>query len=420
MSRTKINKNIIVKSIIFVSALVVLFRSVSRPISDYDSYRLTGKLILNELFKVSDKLSYDPSWGNFERRSGNGPIWNLFLSPFQLVPYVPAIILFRLLVIVAVFLLVKKVTLELNFNENLLVVLPFIIMLFPFRFLVNTSQGSSIAYLVGVYILVLILKNNPSSLEILSIGLGIILCLNYKPHLFIPFAIWILVNRKIRIMLSTIFAGLLLEILLLITVPNSTQLSWLKYLLARSEHIDAANYQLKFGPLTFFYEFFNLNTPWIYLISLLILIIMGFYFYSLPFNFRSGLVAMSLGVFIGPYSPTHDQTLIALIFGIIFVNQIVKDRFNILLFVPLLFWIYPSEFTILKQLIIFAIYALIILYFSSFKYLCIFVVLFIVNQLILFNWLDSDSIYLITGLGALLTIPFVVRFQYLSFQYKNL
>ena len=283
MSRTKINKNIIVKFIIFVSALVVLFRSVSRPISDYDSYRLTGKLILNELFKVSDKLSYDPSWGNFERRSGNGPIWNLFLSPFQLVPYVPAIILFRLLVIVAVFLLVKKVTLELKFNENLLVVLPFIVMLFPFRFLVNTSQGSSIAYLVGVYILVLILKNNPSSLEILSIGLGIILCLNYKPHLFIPFAIWILVNRKIRIMLSTIFAGLLLEILLLFTVPNSTQLSWFKYLLARSEHIDAANYQLKFGPLTFFYEFFHLNTPWIYLISLLILIIMGFYFYSLPF-----------------------------------------------------------------------------------------------------------------------------------------
>ena len=420
MSRTKINKNIIVKFIIFVSALVVLFRSVSRPISDYDSYRLTGKLILNELFKVSDKLSYDPSWENFERRSGNGPIWNLFLSPFQLVPYVPAIILFRLLVIVAVFLLVKKVTLELKFNENLLVVLPFIVILFPFRFLVNTSQGSSIAYLVGVYTLVLILKNNPSSLEILSIGLGIILCLNYKPHLFIPFAIWILVNRKIRIMLSTIFAGLLLEILLLITVPNSTQLSWLKYLLARSEHIDAANYQLKFGPLTFFYEFFNLNTPWIYLISLLILIIMGFYFYSLPFNFRSGLVAMSLGVFIGPYSPTHDQTLIALIFGIIFVNQIVKDRFNILLFVPLLFWIYPSEFTILKQLIIFAIYALIILYLSNFKYLCIFVVLFIVNQLILFNWLDSDTIYLITGLGALLTIPFVVRFQYLSFQYRNL
>ena len=420
MSRTKINKNIIVKFIIFVSALVVLFRSVSRPISDYDSYRLTGKLILNELFKVSDKLSYDPTWENFERRSGNGPIWNLFLSPFQLVPYVPAIILFRLLVIVAVFLLVKKVTLELKFNENLLVVLPFIVMLFPFRFLVNTSQGSSIAYLVGVYTLVLILKNNPSSLEILSIGLGIILCLNYKPHLFIPFAIWILVNRKIRIMLSTIFAGLLLEILLLITVPNSTQLSWLKYLLARSEHIDAANYQLKFGPLTFFYEFFNLNTPWIYLISLLILIIMGFYFYSLPFNFRSGLVAMSLGVFIGPYSPTHDQTLIALIFGIIFVNQIVKDRFNILLFVPLLFWIYPSEFTILKQLIIFAIYAMIILYFSNFKYLCLFVVLFIVNQLILFNWLDSDSIYLITGLGALLTIPFVVKFQYLSFQYKNL
>ena len=420
MSRTKINKNIIVKFIIFVSALVVLFRSVSRPISDYDSYRLTGKLILNELFKVSDKLSYDPSWENFERRSGNGPIWNLFLSPFQLVPYVPAIILFRLLVIVAVFLLVKKVTLELKFNENLLVVLPFIVILFPFRFLVNTSQGSSIAYLVGVYTLVLILKNNPSSLEILSIGLGIILCLNYKPHLFIPFAIWILVNRKIRIMLSTIFAGLLLEILLLITVPNSTQLSWLKYLLARSEHIDAANYQLKFGPLTFFYEFFNLNTPWIYLISLLILIIMGFYFYSLPFNFRSGLVAMSLGVFIGPYSPTHDQTLIALIFSIIFVNQIVKDRFNILLFVPLLFWIYPSEFTILKQLIIFAIYALIIHYFSNFKYLCIFVFLFIVNQLILFSWLDSDSIYLITGLGALLTIPFVVRFQYLSFQYRNL
>jgi hypothetical protein len=420
MSRTKINKNMITKSMIFMSALLVLFRSVSRPISDYDSYRLTGKLILNELFKVSDKLSYDPSWKNFESRSGNGPIWNLFLSPFQLIPYVPAIILFRLVVIVAVFLLIKKVVMELKFNENLSVMLAFIIMLFPFRFLVNTSQGSSIAYLVGVYILVLILKNNPSSLEILSIGLGIILCLNYKPHLFIPFAIWILVNRKIKIMLSTIFIGSLLEVLLLLAVPNSTQLSWLKYLLARSEHIDAANYQLKFGPLTFFYEFFHLNTPSIYLISLLILIIMGFYFYSLPFNFKSGLVAMSLGVFIGPYSPTHDQTLIALIFGIIFVNQIVKDKFNILLFVPLLFWIYPSEFTILKQLIIFAIYALIILYFSNFRYLCIFVVLFIVNQMILFNWLDSDSIYLITGLGALFAIPFVVRFQYLSFQYKNL
>jgi hypothetical protein len=420
MSRIKINKNKITKSIIFVSALLVLFRSVSRPISDYDSYRLTGKLILNEFFKVSDQLSYDPSWENFESRSGNGPIWNLFLSPFQLIPYVPAIILFRLLVIVAVFLLIKKITIELKFNENLSVLLSFIIMLFPFRFLVNTSQGSSIAYLVGVYILILMLKNNLSSLEILLIGLGIILCLNYKPHLFIPFAIWIFVNRKIKIMLSAIFAGSLLEVLLLFTVPNSTQLSWLKYLLARSEHIDTADYQLKFGPLTFFYEFFHLNTLLIYIISFLILIIMGFYFNSLPFNFRSGLVAMSLGVFIGPYSPTHDQTLIALIFGIIFVHRIAKDRFNILLFVPLLFWIYPSEFTIFKQLIIFVIYALIILYFSNFKYLSIFTVLFIVNQLILFNWLDSDSIYLITGLGALLTIPFVARFQYLSFQYKNL
>ena len=109
MSRTKINKNMITKSMIFMSALLVLFRSVSRPISDYDSYRLTGKLILNELFRVSGQLSYDPSWKNFENRSGNGPIWNLIVSPFQLIPYVPATILFRLLVIVAVFLLIKKI-----------------------------------------------------------------------------------------------------------------------------------------------------------------------------------------------------------------------------------------------------------------------------------------------------------------------
>lgn len=420
MNRIKINKNIIIKSVIFVSALVVLFRSVSRPISDYDSYRLTGKLILHELFKVSDRLSYDPAWDNFESRSGNGPIWNLSLSPFQLIPYAPAIILFRLIVIVAVFLLIKKVSVELKLKENLLVFLSFVIMLFPFRFLVNTSQGSSIAFLVGVYVLVLILKNNLNSLETLSIGLGIVLCLNYKPHLFIPFTIWILVNRRIKIMLSTIFVASLLEILLLLSVPNSTQLSWLKYLLARSEHIDTANYQLKYGPLTFFYEFFQLSTSWIYIITFLILIIMGLYFYSLPFNFQSGLVAMSLGVFIGPYSPTHDQTLIALIFGVIFINQIMKGKINVLFFVPLQFWIYPSEYTVLKQLVIFSIYALIILYLLNYKYLFVFVVLFSANQLIFLNVLDSDSIYLITGLGALFTIPFLVRFQYLSFQYKNL
>ena len=420
MSEAKIDKKVVTKFFILISALLILFRSVNRLISDYDSYRLTGKLILNEIFKVPNKLSYDPSWGNFERRSGNGPIWNLFLSPFELVPYAPAIIIFRLVVIVALFLLIKKIVIELQFNENLLVLISFIVLLFPFRFLVNTSQGSSIAYLLGVHVLILVLKTNLNSLGILSIGFGIVLCFNYKPHLFIPFAIWLLVNKKIKIIISTFFVCLFLELMLFFTAPNSTQLVWFKYLLARSEHIDGANYQLKFGPLTFFYEFFHLNTSGIYLVSLLMLLIMGFYFYSLPFNFKSGLVAMSLGVFIGPYSPTHDQTLIALIFGIMFVNHIVKERFNILLFTPLLFWIYPSEFTILKQLVIFVIYAAIIHYLSSFRYLLIFTTFFTVNQLILFNWLNSDSIYLITGLGALFTLPFLARFQNLSLQNKNL
>jgi len=190
--------------------------------------------------------------------------------------------------------------------------------------------------------------------------------------------------------------------------------------LARSEHIDNASYQLKFGPLTFLYEFFDLNTTSIYIISLLLLVIMGFYFYFLPYNFSAGLVAMSLGVFIGPYSPTHDQILVALIYGIMFINQIGKNTINPLFFVPLLFWIYPSEFTLLKQLVIFIIYSIIILYLSKFKYLFVFSALFAINQFFLIRWLDSDLIYLITGLGALFTIPFLVRFQYLSFQYKNL
>jgi len=420
MNKAKIDKIIITKYLILISTLLIFFRSINRPISDYDSYRLTGKLILNELFGVPDKFSYDSTWENFERRSGNGPIWNLFLSPLELVSYVPAIILFRLLVIIAVFLLIRKVIVELKFNENLFVLFSFVILLFPFRFLVNTSQGSSIAYLVGVYVLALMLKTRLNFLELTIIGFGIILCFNYKPHLFIPFIIWIFVNRRIKILLSSFFIGLLLELILLFTAPNSTQLSWFKYLLARSEHIDNASYQLKFGPLTLFYEFFDLSTTSIYTISLLLLAIMGFYFYSLPYDFRAGLVAMSLGVFIGPYSPTHDQTLIALIFSIIFVNQIAKNSFSLFLFVPLLFWIYPSEFTLSKQLVIFAINSIIILYLSSFKYLFVFSALFSMSQFILFRWLDSDVIYLITGLGALFTIPFLVRFQYLSFQYKNL
>lgn len=420
MNKAKIDKIIITKSLILVSTLLIFFRSMNRPISDYDSYRFTGKLILNELFGVPDKFSYDSTWENFESRSGNGPIWNLFLSPFQLVSYVPAIIVFRLLVVVAVFLLIRKVIVELNFNENLLVLFSFIILLFPFRFLVNTSQGSSIAYLVGVYVLVLVLKTRLNLLELTIIGFGIILCLNYKPHLFIPFIIWIFVNRRIKILLSTFFIGLLLELFLLFTAPNSTQLSWFKYLLARSEHIDNASYQLKFGPLTVIYEFFDLNTTSIYIISFLLLAIMGFYFYFLPYDFSAGLVAMSLGVFIGPYSPTHDQTLVALIYGIMFVNQIAKNTFNSFFFVPLLFWIYPSEFTLLKQLVIFTIYSIIILYLLNFKYLFVFSALFAMNQFFLFRWLDSDVIYLITGLGALFTIPFLIRFQYLSFQYKNL
>lgn len=420
MNKAKIDKIIITKFLILISTLLIFFRSMNRPISDYDSYRLTGKLILNELFGVPDKFSYDSTWENFENRSGNGPIWNLFLSPFQLISYEPAIIVFRLLVIIAVFLLIRKVIVELKFNENLLVLFSFIILLFPFRFLVNTSQGSSIAYLVGVYVLVLVVETKLNFLELTVIGFGIILCLNYKPHLFIPFIIWIFVNRRIKILLITFFIGLSLELMLLFTAPNSTQLSWFKYLLARSEHIDNASYQLKFGPLTFLYEFFDLNTTSIYIISLLLLVIMGFYFYFLQYDFNAGLVAMSLGVFIGPYSPTHDQILVALIYGIMFVNQIAKNAISPLFFVPLLFWIYPSEFTLSKQLIIFIIYILIILSLSNFKHLFVFSALFALNQLILFRWLDSDVIYLITGLGALFAIPFLVRFQYLSFQNKNL
>ena len=125
---------------------------------------------------------------------------------------------------------------------------------------------------------------------------------------------------------------------------------------------------------------------------------------------------MSLGVFIGPYSPTHDQTLIALIFGIIFVNYNLRNKSNILVFLPLLFWIYPSEFTILKQLIIFLVYAMIVLFLSNFMNFFIFTILFIVNECFFFNWLNSDSIYIVTGLGALFTLPFINQFQTLTFK----
>jgi hypothetical protein len=416
MHRVKINKNIFIKSIIFVTSLLILFRSVNRTISDYDSYRRGGKLILNDFLNVIDKLPYDSSWGNFENRAGNGPIWLLFVSPFELVPYTPAIILFRLVVIISLFILINKVVTELEFNKDLLVLFSFVIMLFPFRFLVNTSQGSTIAYLVGVYSLILLLKENLRNIDFFLIGFGIVLCMNYKPHLFIPFAVWLFVNKKIKIMLSALTVGIVLELILYFTAPNSTQLLWLKYLLARSDHIDQANYQLKYGPLTLIYEFFKLNTTWIYVLSLLILFLMGVYFNKIPYNFRSGLTAMSLGVFVGPYSPTHDQTLIALIFGIIFVNYYLKNKFNVLIFLPLLFWIYPSEFTISKQFIIFLIYAMIVLFLSNFINFFIFTILFIINEFIFFNWLNSDSIYIVTGLGALFILPFINQFQTLTFK----
>jgi hypothetical protein len=416
MHRVKINKNIFIKSIIFVTSLLILFRSVNRTISDYDSYRRGGKLILNDFINVIDKLPYDSSWGNFENRGSNGPIWLLFISPFELVPYTPAIILFRLVVIISSFILIKKVATELEFNKDLLVLFSFVIMLFPFRFLVNTSQGSTIAYLVGVYSLILLLKENLRNIDFFLIGFAIVLCINYKPHLFIPFTVWLFVNKKIKIMLSALIVGIVLEFILYFNAPNSTQLSWLKYLLARSDHIDQASYQLKYGPLTLIYEFFKLNTTWIYIISFLMLFLMGFYFNKIPCNFRSGLTAMSLGVFIGPYSPTHDQTLIALIFGIIFVNYNLRNKFNILIFLPLLFWIYPSEFTILKQLIIFLVYAMIVLFLSNFINFFIFTILFIVNECFFFNWLNSEAIYLVTGLGALFTLPFINRFQTLTFK----
>jgi hypothetical protein len=416
MHRVKINKNIFIKSIIFVTSLLILFRSVNRTISDYDSYRRGGKLILNDFLNVIDKLPYDSSWGNFENRAGNGPIWLLFVSPFELVPYTPAIILFRLVVIISLFILINKVVTELEFNKDLLVLVSFVIMLFPFRFLVNTSQGSTIAYLVGVYSLILLLKENLRNIDFFLIGFGIVLCMNYKPHLFIPFAVWLFVHKKIKIMLSALTVGIVLELILYFTAPNSTQLLWLKYLLARSDHIDQANYQLKYGPLTLIYEFFKLNTTWIYVLSLLILFLMGVYFNKISYNFRSGLTAMSLGVFVGPYSPTHDQTLIALIFGIIFVNYYLRNKFNVLIFLPLLFWIYPSEFTISKQFIIFLIYAMIVLFLSNFINFFIFTILFIINEFIFFNWLNSDSIYIVTGLGALFILPFINQFQTLTFK----
>ena len=418
MHRIKNHKDTIIKSIIFITSLLVLFRSVNRTISDYDSYRRGGKLILNDFINVLDKLPYDASWGNFENRGSNGPIWLLFLSPFELVPYAPAIVIFRLVVIVSLFVLIKKVVIELEFNRDLLVLLPFIIMLFPFRFLVNTSQGSSIAYLIGVYSLILMLRKNLRNTDFFLIGLGIVLCLNYKPHLFIPFALWLFVNKKFKIMLSALTVGIVLELMLYFAAPNSTQFLWLKYLLARSDHIDQASYQLKYGPLTLIYELFKLNTTWIYMLSLLILFLMGVYFNKIPYNFRSGLTAMSLGVFIGPYSPTHDQTLIAVIFGILFVDYNLKKKFNVLIFLPLVFWIYPSEFTLVKQLIIFLIYAMIILYLSNFMNFFVFAILFIINELVFFEWLNSDSIYIITGLGALLVLPFINQFQSLKFKNK--
>lgn len=418
MYKTNVDKKIITYALISIPSLLILFRSITRPISDYDSYRLTGGLILNELTNQATKFSYDPSWGNFESRSGNGPIWNLFLSPFLIVPYTPAIIIFRFIVILALFLLVKKITFELNVNNNL-IILSFIIMLFPSRFLVNTSQGSSIAYLIGVCILISILKRNPSNREIFLIGLGAIIGLNYKPHLFIPFVLWILINKKIKIIFSIFLVGIALEILLFFTVSNSTQLAWLKYLLSRSDHIDRTNFP-KYGPLSFFYEFFNFSTTWVYVTSLILLLLMGFYFYISAYDFKSGLVAMSLGVFIGPYSPTHDQILIAVIFGIIFFQYITKDKFIIFLFIPLLFWIYPSEYTILKQVILFLVYAVIILSQSNLKNFFIFIVLFLITQRVILGWLYTDAIYLITNLGALFTLPFLSRFQNLSLQYKNL
>jgi hypothetical protein len=123
-----------VKLLLYLVSGLTLLRSVFRGISDYDSYRTAGILIFNEIQGLDSRLAYDPNWGSFGSRSGNGPIWNIFLAPFQLLPFTPAIIIVRLIVILVAITLVMYFVNKYRVEQEKFNILFFILLLFPFRF----------------------------------------------------------------------------------------------------------------------------------------------------------------------------------------------------------------------------------------------------------------------------------------------
>lgn len=424
MARFKSMNHKLKKSIqylIYLTSAFIVFRSITRGISDYDSYRTAGILITNEIIGINSKFAYDPSWGTFGTRSGNGPIWNIFLSPLQVIPYKPAILIVRFMVIVIAIILVTYLIKKFNANLPTLIGLCFILLLFPFRYLFNTSQGASIAFSLGTLVILLSLRNKIKLYQYIFIGFALVLCLNYKPHLFLPLIVWYLANRKLKILFSTLIAGLFCEIILIIFAPNSTQIAWGHYLIARSKAIDTnSKFELTHSPFAFIYQFLNLTTFIIYFISFIFLCLMFFYFYRLKFKFETGIYAMSIGVFIGPYSPTHDQILIAILYGVFFLSYYSNNNFNPIIFIPLILWIYPSEYGFLKLIFLLFVYNLILVLQMAFKNLVYFNTLIIVVTIIFSKLLSTGVIYQITGLGALFAFLIITKYHYPNLNNRNL
>lgn len=410
-----------VKLLLYLVSGLTLLRSVFRGISDYDSYRTAGILIFNEIQGLDSRLAYDPNWGSFGSRSGNGPIWNIFLAPFQLLPFTPAIIIVRLIVILVAITLVMYFVNKYRVEKEKFNILFFILLLFPFRFLFNTSQGASISYAIGCLAIMLSLKSKLYLYHYILIGFSLTLCLNYKPHLFLPLIVWFLANRKFKILLSVLLSGLMSELLLILVAPNSTQIAWGYYLLARSKSIDAnSELELKYAPLAFFYDSLNANTFMIYIISGLFLLLYFIYFSKLEFKFETGIIALCLGVFIGPYSPTHDQIMLAVVYGIVLFNNTRSKKLSIFWLIPLILWIYPSEFTILKFIILVLLYNLILVPFFTKSLIYRFNALLFVITVVVYKYLSTDVIYQITGLAALFILPLLKQFYSLNRQIKNL
>ena len=388
----------------FLFTVIVCLRPLFFSAGDFLVY-LKGSREFFDLVPIY-KVEYAP----FGSRFFNGPIWAIFLSPFNLFSTEVALFIFRILILItSIFLF--QITIPVRESKKI-VLLSLFCLWFPFRMNLNLAQGASIAALFFVLAAQILMRSKLKLTSLILSAIFITIAVNYKPSLGIFYLIYLLLIKKIRFLVTFVSLNVFLSILIYYYNPNASYINWLLLMLERNNRIQIGDYSNIIGPLALLSRIFTLSPKLVITFSLLCCLVI-FLFSKLKIKSSShfdNLVSfLGLGIVVGLYSPAQDSLVLSLLL-LFYLDKIELTKVRKIIFVVIsASWSLSTEQSILKSLLIGAVvsYLIKVLFKSNFLSGIHFVLSLGIS--ILSNFVDYDHItYDLVGVGSLFSTVFVV------------